>query len=119
VLTVDDVRAMIADLPRAYETVVADRIKFKVGRIVFVAFSRDETTMGFGYPREHRDALVADDPVRFFLPDRRNLRYQWVCARMAELTPEQARPLIHQAWTMAVPKRVAADYAAGRDPAPA
>lgn len=113
-ITVDDARAIIADLPRAYEVVVGDRIKFRVGRLVFLSFSRDETLMGFGYPREHREALVADDPVRFLMPERGDLRYQWVRARTAELTPEEARPLIEYAWTMVVPKGVAADYAASK-----
>ena len=45
------------------------RVKFRVGSIVYVAFSRDETTMGFAYPREDRDALIAGEPGPFFLPE--------------------------------------------------
>jgi hypothetical protein len=46
-------------LPRSYEALVRDRVKFRVGRIVYAASSRDETIMGFGFPRDEREALVA------------------------------------------------------------
>ena len=36
-----------------------------MGRIVYVAFSRDETLMGFGFPKEEREALVASEPDKF------------------------------------------------------
>ena len=44
-VTVDDVRAVLDGLPRSYEVVVRGRIKFRVGQIVYVAFSDDETLM--------------------------------------------------------------------------
>ena len=47
-VTVDDVRTFVTTLPRATEAFVHGRVKFRVGRIVFVSFSRDETLMGFG-----------------------------------------------------------------------
>ena len=65
VITVDDVRRITASLPRSYEVVVRDQIKFRVGRIVFVAFSRDETVMGVGFPKEERAAVVAAEPDKF------------------------------------------------------
>ena len=56
-------RALLpVELPRAYEALVQDRVKFRVGRIVFLAFSRDEQTMGFGFPKEEREELVAAEP---------------------------------------------------------
>jgi hypothetical protein len=36
--------------------------------MVYVAFSRDKTTMGFAYPREDRDALIAGEPDLFSCP---------------------------------------------------
>ena len=54
----DDVRRVALALPHAYEALVRDQVKFRVGRIVFVALSRDETVMGFGFPRELRAAAV-------------------------------------------------------------
>jgi hypothetical protein len=112
VITVDDVRAVALELPRAYEVLVADRIKFRVGRIVFVAFSRDESIMGFGFPREEREALVASDPMKFRLPARRSdLRYQWVEAFCDQLDVDELRELVTDAWRMCVPKSVGASIA--------
>jgi hypothetical protein len=48
VVTVEQIRRVALSLPRAYEAVVRDQVKFRVGQIVFVALSRDETAMGFG-----------------------------------------------------------------------
>ncbi len=112
-VTVDDVRAVARDLPRAYEVLVRDRVKFRVGRIVWLAFSRDETTMGFAFPKEERAALVASDPITFLMPGRGDLRYHWVVARMAALDVEEMREIVVDAWRMVVPKRVARDYDAG------
>jgi hypothetical protein len=109
-VTVDDIRGIVADLPRAYEAVVNDRVKFRVGRIVFAALSRDEALLGFGFPRDERADLVAGDPDRFLMPLPSDERYQWVRARMAALDPELLRELITDAWVMCVPKRVAAEY---------
>jgi hypothetical protein len=57
VVTVDDVRAVLARLPRSSEVLVRDRVKFRVGQIVYVAFSQDETEIGFAFPKEERDTL--------------------------------------------------------------
>jgi hypothetical protein len=109
VITVEDVRSVALTLPRAEEALVRDRIKFRVGRIVFVAFSRDETIMGFGFPREERDALVASEPATFRLPSRASdLRYQWVEAYCDALDIDEMRELVTDAWRMCVPKSVAA-----------
>jgi hypothetical protein len=106
VVSVDDVRAVALSLPRAYEALVHDRVKFRVGRIVFAALSRDETVLGFGFPKEERDALVASAPDRFHLPGPGDLRYHWVHARMAALDRDELEELITDAWGMCVPKRV-------------
>ena len=109
-VTVEEVRAVARDLPRAYEVLVRDRVKFRVGRIVWLAFSRDETTMGFAYPRDERAALVAAEPEKFFPPDPADERYQWVQARLAALDEAELREIVVEAWRMCVPKRVAAAY---------
>ena len=75
----DAVRRVGLDLPRTYEAFIGRRWKLKVRQLVYVAFSRDETAMGFGYPKDARDSLVASDPETF-LPPTSDLRYQWVCA---------------------------------------
>ncbi len=109
-VTVDDVRSIVADLPRSYEVLVRDRVKFRVGRIVYLAFSRDETLMGFAFPKEEREALVASEPEKFLMPERGDLRYQWCVARLEALDLEELRELVLDAWRMVVPKRVAAAH---------
>ncbi len=106
-VTVKDVRALVATLPRAYEVVVRDRVKFRVGSLVFVAFSPDETTMGFAFPKEEREALVASEPEKFAMPSESDLRFNWVHAEMAALDEEEMRELVCAAWRMVVPKKVA------------
>jgi hypothetical protein len=107
---VEDVRVVCAELPRAYEVLVHDRVKWRVGAIVFVAFSRDETVMGFGFPKSDRDMLIASDPEKFLLPRESDLRFNWVCARVAALDVVEMRELVVDAWRMVVPKKVSAAY---------
>jgi hypothetical protein len=109
-VTLDDVRAVALDLPRAYEALVRDYVKFRVRSIVFCSVSPDETFMGFGFPREERESLVAARPDTFLMPITSDLRYQWVRARMAALDPGEMRELVVDAWRMCVAKFVAADY---------
>lgn len=109
-VTVDDVRSIALGLPRAYEALVRDRVKFRVGRIVFAALSRDETVLGFGFPKEEREALVASEPHKFHLPRASDMRYNWVQAWLAALDRDELEELIVDAWAMCVPKRLAADW---------
>jgi hypothetical protein len=106
-VTVADVRALARTLPRSTEHLIQDRIKFRVGSIVYVAFSRDEATMGFGYPKEERGALVAAEPDLFFLPGTSDLRFHWVCCLLARLEHEYMTELVTDAWRMVVPKFLA------------
>jgi hypothetical protein len=110
VVTIDDVRELASGLPRAYEVLVQGRVKFRVGRIVFVAFSRDETVMGFGFPKEWREVVVAAEPDKFMLPGRADLRYNWLHVRLAAIDRAEMRELVCDAWRMCVPARVAAEY---------
>lgn len=109
-VTVADVRAVALTLPRTHEAVVRGRIKFRVGRIVYVAFSRDETLMGFGFPKEEREWLVGTEPEKFMMPRESDLRYSWVVARLEKLDAEEMRGLVIDAWSLCVPKRLSAAY---------
>jgi hypothetical protein len=77
---IEDVRTLSSELERSYEVYVRGRLKFRVGQIVYVAFSLDKTVMGFAFPREERAALVASDPHRFHLPPPADMRFNWVHA---------------------------------------
>ena len=108
--TIETVRALAGTLPRSTEALVRDRVKFRVGRIVYLAFSRDETLMGFAYPKEEREALVGSDPDTFLMPPTSDLRYNWVVVRLDRVDDDEVRELVLDAWRMVVPKRVAAEH---------
>jgi len=109
-VTVQDVREVALSLPRTTEHLIRGRVKFRVQRLVYVAFSADETLMGFGFPKEERAALVGSEPGKFLLPPAADLRYNWVDVRVAVLDIEEMTELVTEAWTMVVPKRVARLY---------
>lgn len=107
----EDVRALASTLPRSYEVLVRGRVKFRVGSIVYLAFSRDETEMGFAFPREWREALVESEPEKFRMPEASDMRFNWAVVRLAAIDVPEVRELVIDAWSMVVPKRVAAEYA--------
>jgi len=91
-VTIDDVRELALTLERSYEALVRDRVKFRVGRIVYLAFSRDETLMGFMMPKPS------------------DQRYHWVVVRLDAIDEAEMREIVVDAWRMVVPKRVAEAY---------
>ena len=106
-MTIDDVRELALTLPRSYEALVRDRVKFRVGSIVYLAFSRDETEMGFAFPKDERQALVESEPDKFLMPGASDLRYNWVVVRLDTIDADEMRELVLDAWRMVVPKKVA------------
>lgn len=111
-VTIDDARMIAGTLPRSYEALVGDEVRFRVGRTVYAAFYQDDTIMGFGFPREERDALVASEPDTFLMPRPSDMRYRWVCVRLDAINVDELRELLVDAWFMCVPKKVAAAYEA-------
>jgi hypothetical protein len=111
-VTVHEVRELALSLPRTTEAVVRGRLKFRVGRIVWIAFSRDEERMGFAFPKEWREVLVGSDPEKFLMPEAGDLRYNWAVVRLAAIDHEEMRELVLDAWEFVVPERVAAEYRA-------
>jgi len=109
-VTADDVRTLALALPGAYEVLVRDRVKFRVGRLVFLSLSPDETELGFGYPKEGRAALVAGEPEKFHLPIPSDMRYNWVRVWLSAIDHEELRELVIDSWRMVVPKKVWTDY---------
>ena len=108
VITVNDVRRIASTLPRSYEAVVRDSIRFRAGRLVYAAFSRDETVMGVGFPKEERAAMVAAEPDKFMLPRKSEMRYNWILVRLDAIDHDELRELVIDGWRMCVPKSVGA-----------
>ncbi|HEU4320339.1 MAG TPA: MmcQ/YjbR family DNA-binding protein [Acidimicrobiia bacterium] len=113
-LTIGDVRREALALPRAYEAVVGGRIKYRVGRIVFLAASRDETLLGFGFPKEEREALVGSEPDKFMMPKPSDMRYNWAVVRLEAIDRQELAEIIFEAWSLVVPKTLATEVARQR-----
>jgi len=113
-VTVDEVRAFASALPRASEGLVRGQVKFRIGRIVWLALSRDGSTMGFAFPKELRQALVDAEPEKFSLPSKGDMRYHWAHVRLAAIDANEMHELVEDAWAFCVPKSVAEEYAAAQ-----
>src|SRR5215210_6608812 len=107
-----DVRALALTLPRTTEGFVGGRVKFYVGRIVYVAFARDETMMGFAFPKQWREAAVESEPEKFLMPKGGDLRYNWLVVRLDAIDHAEMRELVLEAWSMVVPQKVVDAYLA-------
>jgi hypothetical protein len=108
VVTAAQVREVALGLPRTTEALVRDSVRFRIGQIVYLAFTPDETLMGFAYPKEERAALVESEPETFQLPRTSDLRFNWVVARLDRLDADRGRELVIDAWRMCVPKKISA-----------
>ena len=107
---IEDVRALGAELERSYHVYIRGKLKFRVGQIVYVAFSPDESVMGFAFPKEERAALVASEPHKFQMPSPSEMRFNWVHAHLAALDRTEARELVVDAWRMVVPNKLSRAY---------
>ena len=105
--SLEAVRELALSLPRTTEHLIRDRVKFRVGRLVYVAFSRDETLMGFAFPKEEREAALETYPDRFLRPEPSDMRYQWLVVRLDAIDKDELRELVFDAWRMVVPKKLA------------
>ena len=111
-VTIDEVREFAITLPRSSEGLVRGQVKFRIGRIVYLALARDGSTMGFAFPKDWRDALVESEPEKFSLPSQHDMRYHWVHVDLGRIDADEMRELVEDAWAFTVPKRVADEYAA-------
>ena len=70
--------------------------------------------MGCGFPKEFRQAAVDDEPEKFSLPSESDMRFNWIHVTLAAIDAEEMRDLVEDAWSRAVPKYVAEEYACSR-----
>jgi hypothetical protein len=89
---------------------VAGRGFASVGRIVYLAFSKDGRELGFAFPKDRRPALVEPEPEKFSLPSPSNMRYHWAVVRLDAIDETEMRALVLDAWVMVVPKKVVEAY---------
>ena len=107
-VSAEDVRALASRLPRSAQGFVRGREKFRVGRIVYLTFSKDETLMGIAFPKEEREAALETYPEKFVRPRPSDMRYSWIVVRLDALDEAEMHELVLDAWRMVVPKKLAA-----------
>ena len=110
-VTVDEIRALAASLPRSYEAIVRGRVKFRIGQIVYLSLAADGSAMGCGFPKEFRADAVDAEPEKFALPRESDLRFNWIHVKLDALDFDEMRELVENAWSMCVPQYVAREYA--------
>ena len=113
-MTVDEIRALAASLPRSYEAHVRGLVKFRIGEIVYLSIAPDGSRMGCGFPKELRQAAVDTDPEKFALPSESDMRFNWIHVSLAAIDADEMRDLVEGAWSMVVPKFLAEQYARER-----
>ena len=109
-VTVNEIRALAASLPRSYEAHVRGLVKFRVGQIVFLSIAPDGSRMGCGFPKEFRQAAVDAEPEKFALPSTSDMRVNWIHVSLAAIDADEMRELVEGAWSMCVPKFLAEQY---------
>jgi hypothetical protein len=110
-VSIDEIRELAASLPRSYEVLVRGRVKFRIGQIVYLALAADGSKMGCGFPKEFRQAAVEAEPSKFSLPSEADMRFNWIHVNLAAIDHDEMRDLVEGAWSRAVPKYVAEEYA--------
>ena len=110
-VTLDEIRALAASLPRSYEAHVRALVKFRVGQIVWLSLAPDGSRMGCAFPKELRQAAVETQPEKFAYPSESDLRFNWIHVSLAAIDADEMRDLVEGAWSRAVPQYVAREYA--------
>ena len=113
-VTVDEIRALAASLPRSYEVFVRGLVKFRVGQIVWLSLAPDGSWMGCAFPKELRQAAVETQPEKFAYPSESDMRFNWIHVNLAAIDADEMRELVEGAWSMCVPKFLAEQYARDR-----
>ena len=66
-------------------------------QLVYVAFSRNQSLMGFAFPKKERPALVAGEPGKFLMPGQSDLRYNWVVVRPDSIDETELTEIVIEA----------------------
>ncbi len=109
-VTFAEVRRLALSLPRTSEHLVYGRIKFRIKSIVYVGMAADELSMGVGFPKEERAAVVAAEPRKFMMPAPSDERFNWIRVWLHALDEQEMTELVVDAWRMCVPKFLVRDH---------
>ena len=106
-VTAKQVSELAASLPRTTSGYLREHLKFRIGRIVYLTISPDETQIGVGFPKEQRASAIAAEPQKFHMPSKGDQRYNWITVSLDAIDLAEMRELVIDAWCMCVSRRTA------------
>jgi hypothetical protein len=118
VITTDEIRRWATELPEVEETshFRFNVPVFKVRGRTFCGMGKDEKTAVFCISEEEANAAALADPARCEAVRRGDARKSFLGLRveLGNVPKERIRHLVNEAWRHQAPKRLAAEYDAGR-----
>jgi hypothetical protein len=113
-VTADEVREIALALPGTHEKGHFDVVDFRVDNKIFCTLPKPGR-LGLRIPVSEQAALIAEDPETFTPARGQWGRQGWTTARLDRMELELARELITEAWRHRAPKRLVAEFDAGRN----
>lgn len=109
--TADDVRRIALALPETEEKLAWGQPTFRVRGKIFASLADDDASMAVKCPMEDREELMAAEPDKFFLRRGHDDKFPWLRVRLAALDDEEElQAILHDAWRLAAPTKLAASY---------
>ena len=97
-------REIALSLPGAEERETWGDATFRVRNKIFVILRTDGTRASVKAARDEQQALVAENPVAYYLPAY-VAQHGWIGVRIARARTDEVRELVIDAWRMTATKR--------------
>ena len=104
-MTLEDVRAMVRELPGAAEAESRGVVSFTVRGKLFLRLMEDGRTLLLRTDPYERDYLLSAAPDVFHVDDQIR-EHPWVRARLDRAQPDPLRELVRDAWRRRAPPKV-------------
>ncbi|HEV1286223.1 MAG TPA: MmcQ/YjbR family DNA-binding protein [Bryobacteraceae bacterium] len=102
-MTYENVRKIGLSFPSVEEGTSYGTPALKVKKKLFVRLKEDGDSLVIGMPFERREALMAEDPEKYYITDH-YLNYEYVLVRLSKVSEEELRDLLKGAYRAALPK---------------
>ena len=108
-VTYETVRQLALALPGVEESTSYGTPACKVGGKLFARLHQDGESLVVKVEFDEREVLIEADPETFYITDH-YLNYPWILVRLANVRQDQLSELLKQAWLLAAPKHLAANF---------
>ena len=112
-ITWDTVRELVFSLPGIEESASYGTPALKVSRKLFVRKHQDGENIVVPMPKTIRARRMKERPSVFHITDH-YLNYPYVLVRLSTVLREQLADTLYEAWRHVTPKKIVAEYDAGR-----